>query len=154
MQPGGGRCGRRALVMGLEVAGPVDDQLAAVACGLVWDFGFGMEALRCEASVIMNRELVTAVSQPGRGHRPGRRSAGGVWGGRFWARMSLGRNRLEGIPMAQIAAEMRISHAALCNRRKRAEKALTDAIRNGRLSDIASDATYDAVRERRRSGAT
>ena len=28
-----------------------------------------------------------------------------------------------------------ISHAALCNRRKRAEKALTDAIRNGLLAD-------------------
>jgi len=47
----------------------------------------------------------------------------------------IGRNRLEGIPLAQIAAEMRISHNALCNRRKRAEKAITDAIRGGRLSD-------------------
>ena len=47
----------------------------------------------------------------------------------------IGRNRLEGIPLAQIAAEMGISHAALCNRRKRAEKALTDAIRNGFLAD-------------------
>ena len=47
----------------------------------------------------------------------------------------IGRNRLEGIPLAQIAAEMGISHSALCNRRKRAEKAITDAIRGGLLSD-------------------
>jgi hypothetical protein len=47
----------------------------------------------------------------------------------------IGRNRLEGVPLAQIAAEMGISHAALCNRRKRAEKALTGAIRNGFLAD-------------------
>jgi hypothetical protein len=47
----------------------------------------------------------------------------------------IGRNRLEGVPLAQIAAETGISHAALCNRRKRAEKAVTDAIRNGFLAD-------------------
>jgi hypothetical protein len=46
-----------------------------------------------------------------------------------------GRNRLEGVPLSQIAAEQNTSHAALCNRRKRAEKALTDAIRNGLLAD-------------------
>ena len=66
----------------------------------------------------------------------------------------IGRNRLEGIPLAQIAAEMGISHSALCNRRKRAEQAITEAIRGGRLSDIASDATYGVVRERRRNGTT
>jgi predicted DNA-binding protein (UPF0251 family) len=48
----------------------------------------------------------------------------------------IGRNRLEKIPLAQIAAEMGISHSALCNRRKRAEKAITDAIRGGRLSVV------------------
>jgi hypothetical protein len=47
----------------------------------------------------------------------------------------IGRNRLEGIPLAQIAAELGISHSALCNRRKRAEKAITEAIRGGLLSD-------------------
>jgi hypothetical protein len=47
----------------------------------------------------------------------------------------VGRNRLEGVPLARIAAEQNISHTALCNRRKRAEKALTDAIRNGLLAD-------------------
>ena len=47
----------------------------------------------------------------------------------------IGRNRLEGIPLAQIASELGISHSALCNRRKRAEKAVTDAIRQGHLSD-------------------
>ena len=47
----------------------------------------------------------------------------------------IGRNRLEGVPLSQIAAERGISHAALCNRRKRAEKALTDAIRSGFLAD-------------------
>ena len=47
----------------------------------------------------------------------------------------IGRNRLEGVPLAQIADERGTSHAALCNRRKRAEKALTDAIRNGFLTD-------------------
>ncbi len=47
----------------------------------------------------------------------------------------IGRNRLEGVPLSQIAAEQNISHTALCNRRKRAEKALTGAIRNGLLAD-------------------
>ena len=47
----------------------------------------------------------------------------------------IGRNRLEGIPLAQIAGELGISHNALCNRRKRAEKAITEAIRGGLLSD-------------------
>ena len=47
----------------------------------------------------------------------------------------IGRNRLEGIPLAQIAGEMGISHNSLCNRRKRAEKAITEAIRGGLLSD-------------------
>ena len=43
----------------------------------------------------------------------------------------IGRNRLEGVPLSQIAAETGISHSALCNRRKKAEKAITDAIANG-----------------------
>ena len=47
----------------------------------------------------------------------------------------IGRNRLEGVPLAQIAGELGISHSALCNRRKRAEKAITEAIRGGLLSD-------------------
>jgi hypothetical protein len=47
----------------------------------------------------------------------------------------IGRNRLEGVPLSQIAAETGISHPALCNRRKRAEKALADAIGNGFLAD-------------------
>jgi hypothetical protein len=43
----------------------------------------------------------------------------------------IGRNRLEGVPLSQIAAETGISHSALCNRRKKAEKAITQAIKNG-----------------------
>jgi hypothetical protein len=43
----------------------------------------------------------------------------------------IGRNRLEGVPLSQIAAETGISHTALCNRRKKAEKAIADAIANG-----------------------
>ena len=43
----------------------------------------------------------------------------------------IGRNRLEGVPLSQIAAETGISHSALCNRRKKAEKAITDAIKSG-----------------------
>ena len=43
----------------------------------------------------------------------------------------IGRNRLEGVPLSQIAAETGISHSALCNRRRKAEKAITDAIANG-----------------------
>ena len=54
----------------------------------------------------------------------------------------IGRNRLEGVPLARIAAELQVSHSALCHRRRRAEARLTQAIRSGRLSDIASDATY------------
>jgi len=46
----------------------------------------------------------------------------------------IGRNRLEGVPLAQIAVELGISHSALCNRRKRAEKAITEAIRGGFLA--------------------
>jgi hypothetical protein len=47
----------------------------------------------------------------------------------------IGRNRLEGVPLAQIAAETGISHSALCNRRKRAEKALAEAIAAGLLAN-------------------
>ena len=53
----------------------------------------------------------------------------------------IGRNRLEGVPLSQIAAETGISHTALCNRRKRAEKAITDAIRGGlprRIPEMAA----------------
>lgn len=46
----------------------------------------------------------------------------------------IGRNRLEGIPLSRIAAEMGVSHTALCNRRKRAEKAVSGAIRDGLLA--------------------
>jgi hypothetical protein len=53
-----------------------------------------------------------------------------------WQAELIGRNRLEGVPLSQIAAEQGISHSALCNRRKRAEKAITDAIRNGLLDDL------------------
>jgi len=49
----------------------------------------------------------------------------------------IGRNRLEGVRLSQIAAETGISHSALCNRRKRAEKAIADAIRNGFLADLS-----------------
>ena len=48
----------------------------------------------------------------------------------------IGRNRLEGVPLSQIAAETGISHSALCNRRKRAEKAIADAIESGFLADL------------------
>jgi hypothetical protein len=48
----------------------------------------------------------------------------------------IGRNRLEGVPLSQIAAETGISHSALCNRRKRAEKAIAEAIKGGFLSDL------------------
>ena len=47
----------------------------------------------------------------------------------------IGRNRLEGVPLSQIAAETGISHSALCNRRKKAEKAIADAIANGFSAD-------------------
>ena len=49
----------------------------------------------------------------------------------------IGRNRLEGVPLSQIAAETGISHSALCNRRKRAEKAIADAINSGFLADLS-----------------
>jgi hypothetical protein len=50
----------------------------------------------------------------------------------------IGRNPLEGVPLSQISAETGISHNVPCNRRKRAEKAITEAIGGGRLSDTAS----------------
>jgi hypothetical protein len=46
----------------------------------------------------------------------------------------IGRNRLEGVPLSQIAAEQGIGHSALCMRRKRAETALAAAIRGGLLA--------------------
>ena len=47
----------------------------------------------------------------------------------------IGRNRLEGVPLSQIAAETGIGHSALCNRRKKAEKAIAAAIANGFSAD-------------------
>ena len=47
----------------------------------------------------------------------------------------IGRNRLEGVPLSQIAAETGTSHSALCNRRKRAEAAIAAAIAAGELTE-------------------
>ena len=47
----------------------------------------------------------------------------------------IGRSRLEGVPLRVIAAETGTSHTALCNRRKKAEKAITDAIKSGFSAD-------------------
>jgi hypothetical protein len=49
----------------------------------------------------------------------------------------IGRNRLEGIPLAVIAAEAGISHSALCHRRRRAETRLIEAIGRGILAGPA-----------------
>jgi hypothetical protein len=46
----------------------------------------------------------------------------------------IGRSRLEGVPLAQIAGELQVSHSTLCHRRKRAEALLTKAIRDGFLA--------------------
>lgn len=50
------------------------------------------------------------------------------------AQPGIGRSRLQGVPLSQIAAEQNIGRSALCNRRKRAGKAITDAIRGGLLA--------------------
>ena len=47
----------------------------------------------------------------------------------------IGRNRLEGVPLKQIATETGIDLSAVYNRRKKAEKAIADAIANGFSSD-------------------
>jgi hypothetical protein len=47
----------------------------------------------------------------------------------------IGRSRLEGVPLSQIAAETGTSHSALCNRRKRAETAIAAAIAAGELTE-------------------
>jgi hypothetical protein len=47
----------------------------------------------------------------------------------------IGRNRLEGVPLKQIAAEAGIDLSAVYKRRKKAEKAIADAIANGFSSD-------------------
>ena len=47
----------------------------------------------------------------------------------------IGANRLKRISLSRLAAETRISHSALCNRRKKAEKAITDAIKSGFSAD-------------------
>jgi hypothetical protein len=49
----------------------------------------------------------------------------------------IGRNRLEGIPLSQVAAETGVTHSALCHRRRRAETRLTRAISDGILADPA-----------------
>ncbi len=46
----------------------------------------------------------------------------------------IGRNRLENIPLAQIARELDVSHSALCHRRATAEARLVQAIQQGLLS--------------------
>jgi len=56
----------------------------------------------------------------------------------------IGRNRLEGVPLSQIATETGISHSALCNRRKRAEKVIADAIGSGFVADL-----FRRLREKR-----
>jgi hypothetical protein len=47
----------------------------------------------------------------------------------------IGRNRLEGVPLKQIATETGIDLSAVYKRRKKAEKAIADAITNGFSSD-------------------
>jgi len=47
----------------------------------------------------------------------------------------IGRNRLEGIPLSQVAAETGVSHSALCHRRRRAETRLIRAISDGILAE-------------------
>jgi hypothetical protein len=47
----------------------------------------------------------------------------------------IGRSRLEGVPLAQIARELQVSHQALCHRRRRAEARLVRAIGDGLLAD-------------------
>jgi hypothetical protein len=47
----------------------------------------------------------------------------------------IGRNRLEGIPLARLAADLGVSHSTLCHRRRRAEARLAQAICQGDLSD-------------------
>ena len=46
----------------------------------------------------------------------------------------IGRSRLEGEPLAQIARQLAVSHQALCHRRRRAEARLARAIEAGDLS--------------------
>jgi hypothetical protein len=48
----------------------------------------------------------------------------------------IGRNRLEGVPLAQIAAELGVSHSNLCNQRRRAEEAIAEAIWKDFLADF------------------
>jgi hypothetical protein len=52
----------------------------------------------------------------------------------------IGRNRLERIPLAVIAAEQGVSHSSLCNRRARAEDKITRAIRAGELNNFRAAA--------------
>jgi len=47
----------------------------------------------------------------------------------------IGRNRLEGVPLRQIAAEAGLDLSGLNRRRKKAEKAIADAIANGFSAD-------------------
>lgn len=47
----------------------------------------------------------------------------------------IGRNRLEGVRLSQIAREAGTSHSALCHRRARAEAKLVRAIKQGELAD-------------------
>ena len=47
----------------------------------------------------------------------------------------IGRSRLEGVPLAQIAREHGLAHSTVCMRRRRAETKIAAAIRNGDLEN-------------------
>jgi hypothetical protein len=107
--------------------------LASRLCWAAWRAG--QEHARADAGwAARRRALVEWRDGPGRpwGH-PDLVLAAAVRRGILTAGQAelIGRNRLEGVPLSQIAAETGISHSALCNRRRKAEKAITDAIRNG-----------------------
>jgi predicted DNA-binding protein (UPF0251 family) len=118
--------------------GDLDDiPLASRLCWAAWRAG---QALACADAryTTSRRDLADSCDAPGMpwGHPDFVLAAAVARGILTPAQAELiGRNRLEGIPLSQIAAELGISHSALCNRRKRAEKKITDAIRRGLLAD-------------------
>ena len=113
--------------------------LASRLCWAAWRAG---QKLACAdaAWASRRRDLGEAADGPVMpwGH-PDFVLAAAVRGGVLTAAQAdlIGRNRLEGVPLAQIAAESGISHGALCHRRRRAEARLVAAISQGILADAA-----------------
>jgi len=126
-----------AAVRGLDIDDLEHVPLASRLCWAAWRAG---QALACAdaAWASRHRELDDSFDGPVMpwGH-PDFVLAAAVRGGVLTAAEAdlIGRSRLEGVPLAQIATELGVGHSTLCMRRTRAEKKIADAIRGGQFEN-------------------